>query len=257
VLTRLYRLAGSARLRFLRRRALRDALTKPELADRVCDYMRCSGTVSEYLRWAAMLMQHPEQIYPNVNVTLIDSLLRLEADKSDSMRIRSLAASVLSGRTTAPGAAECKALAPLLILRFGDKRSLPLLKRCFDDDKSPASPPVLRAAALVYSSYGDKEFIQVRRSASRLMRNHLADVVKLIERIRKSTDVPVRYKARLRPRYDSVAGAHYLDVRTLLTVRLLHMAKASRVARWVTDWKANILTQPISSYDRRLVGRLL
>ena len=67
VLKRLYRLAGFAHLRFLRRRALRDVLANPELADRVCDYMRCSGTVLEYLRWADLLMQAPEQIYPDVN----------------------------------------------------------------------------------------------------------------------------------------------------------------------------------------------
>jgi len=54
ILKRLYRLAGFARLRFFRRRALRDVLAKPELAHRVCDYMRCSGSVDEYLRWAEL-----------------------------------------------------------------------------------------------------------------------------------------------------------------------------------------------------------
>ena len=256
VLKRLYRLAGFARLRFLRRRALRDVLANPDLADRVCDYMRCSGTVLEYLRWANMLMQEQEQIYPDVNVALTEGLLRLEADRFESRKIRSLAAVFLSGKSNVPGAAECKTLAPLLILRFGDKRSLPLLKRCFNDDKSPVSAPLLRAAAVVYSSYGDTEFGQVRRSASRLMRNHLADVVRLVERLRKSTDVPMRYRARLRPRYDSVARMHYVDMRALLTVRLLRLAKAPRVAKWVSDWKTDVLSQPISAYDRRLVGRL-
>jgi hypothetical protein len=90
VLRRLYRLAGIARLRFLRRRAFRDVLANPELADRVCDYMRCSGTVLEYLRWAEMLMQEEEQIYPDVNVVLAEGLLRLEADKIESSKIRLL-----------------------------------------------------------------------------------------------------------------------------------------------------------------------
>ena len=256
-LKRLYRLAGFARLRFLRRRALRDVLANPELADKVCDYMRCSGTVLEYLKWAGTLMQEEEQIYPDVNVALTEGLLRLEADRFESRKIRFLAAEFLSGKSNVPGAAECKTLAPLLVLRFGDKRSLPLLKRCFDDDKSPVSAPLLRAAAVVYSSYGNSEFGEVRRAASRLMRNHLADVVRLVERIRKYTDVPPRYKARLKPRYDSVAGMQYVDMRALLTVRLLRLAKAPRVIRWVADWKTNVLSQPISAYDRRLVGRLL
>lgn len=57
--------------------------------------------------------------------------------------------------------------------------------RCFDDDKIAVSVPLLRAAAVVYASYGDSEFRVVRKSASRLLRNSLADVVKLIERIQK------------------------------------------------------------------------
>lgn len=257
VLRRLYRLAGFARLRFLRRRALRDVLGDPGLADRVCDYIRRSGTVLEYLRWGDMLMQEEEQIYPDVNVALTEGLLRLEADRFEASKIRSLAAAFLSGKKNLPGAAECKTVAPLLVLRFGDKRSLPLLKRCFDDEKSAVLAPLVRAAAVVYSSYGDTEFGGVRRSASRLMRNHLADVVRLVERIRKYTDVPVRYKARLRLRYDPVAGTQYVDMRALLTVRLLKLARSARVIRWVSDWKTDVLTQPISAYDRWLVNRLL
>jgi hypothetical protein len=257
VLRRLYRLAGIARLRFLRQRALRDVLANPELAERVCDYTRCSGTVLEYLKWADLLGLQEEQIYPNVNVALTESLLRLEADRVESSKIRSRAGRFLSGKSKILGAAECRAVAPLLVLRFGDKRSLPLLKRCFDSDKPTASAQLLRAAAVVYSSYGDKEFAEVRRSASRLMSNHLADVVRLVERIRKYSDVPVRYKARLKPRYDSVSGRPYLDMRALLTVRLLHLAKAPRVIKWVADWKADVLRQSISAYDRRLVNRLV
>ncbi|MFZ0912674.1 MAG: RNA-directed DNA polymerase [Candidatus Korobacteraceae bacterium] len=257
VLKRIYRLAGFARLRFLRRRALRDILANPTLADRVCDYMRCSGTVLEYLRWADMLMQEEEQIYPDVNVALMESLLRLEGNRFEARQIRSRATAFLSGKSNVPGAAECKTVAPLLILRFGDRRSLPMLRRCFDEDKSVTSAPLLRAAAMVYSSYGDREFREVRRSASRLLRNHLADVVKLVERIRQYPEVPLRYKARLKPRYDSVARMQYVDMRALLTVRLLQLARAPRVITWVADWKTNVFSQSISAYDRRLISRLL
>jgi hypothetical protein len=89
------------------------------------------------------------------------------------------------------------------------------------------------------------------------MRNELATVVKLIERIRKYDDVPVRYKARLKPRYDSVSGTKYVDLRALLTVRLLRLASSARVARWISTWKAGILAQSISPFDKRLVRKLL
>jgi hypothetical protein len=235
VLKRIYRLAGGAKLRFLRRRARQDMLSDPESAERICAYMRCSGSVREYLAWFRLVMGHPEQIYPDVNVVLGESLLRLEADQVEAASIRLIATSFLTGKRRVPGAGECKALAPLLILRFGDKRSLPLLRRSFADQKSVPVAQLLRAAAIVFSSYGGTEFGVVRRAASRLLRNHLADVVRLVERIRGYTDVPVRYGVRLKLRYDAVAGASFVDMRALLTVRLLHLSTAPRVAKWVAD----------------------
>jgi hypothetical protein len=257
VLKRLYRLAGFCGLRFLRQRALQDVLASPESAERVCAYMRCSGTAQEYLRWADSLMQHDEQIYGDVNVSLVESLLRLEPNKFASAKVRFLAARLLSARSGISGESECRALAPLLVLRFADRRSLPLLKRCFNDDKAMVSAPLLRSAAVVYLSYGDREFATARRSAARLMRNHLAEVIRLIERIREYTDVPVRYKARLKTKFDSVARTHYADMRALLTVRLLALSKKRQVLRWVSNWKAQMLTEPISAFDRRLIRRLL
>ena len=89
------------------------------------------------------------------------------------------------------------------------------------------------------------------------MRNELSTVVKLIERIRKYDDVPVRYKSRLRSRFDPVAGIKYVDARALLTVRLLQLAKSARVAKWVSKWKANILADSVSTFDIALVRRLI
>ncbi len=257
ILMRIYKLAGGSKLRFLRRRALRDVLSTPKSADRVCGYMRCSGNVTEYLAWFHLVTGHAEQIYPDVNVALVESLLRLEPDQAETASIRVIASSFLSGKNRLPGAADCMALAPLLILRFGDRRSLPLLRRCFADQKSPPSAHLLRAAAIVYSSYGGTEFGEVRRAASRLLRNHLADVVRLIERIREYTDVPIRYRTRLELRYDAVAGASFLDMRALLTVRLLHLSRAPKVVKWVADWKAKTLSAAISQYDHDLLKRLL
>jgi hypothetical protein len=257
VLKRLYRLAGLSRLRFLRRRATRDMLDDPSLAERICHYMRASGSVLEYLAWADRVMKLEEQVYPDINVRITEVMLRLEANIYESSRIRSLAVGFLMGKGTTAASAECTALAPLLILRFGDKRSLPPLKRGFGDEKAAVSAPVLRAAAIVYASYGDQEFTTVRRCASRLMRNHLADVVRLIDRIRGYTDVPQRYRARLKPRVDSLTGVPYFDMRALLTVRLLKLGKKAAVAKWVSDWKRAASRDPVSAYDIQLLRKLL
>ncbi len=49
----------------------------------------------------------------------------------------------------------------------------------------------------------------------------------------------------------------FVDMRALLTVRLLHLAKAKNVAKWVSDWKSKSLSQPLSAYDRQLIKKLL
>jgi hypothetical protein len=257
VLRRLYRLAGSAGLRFLHRRATDDLLSNPSLADRICDYMRCSSTVDEYLDWAEAVMSKPEQIYPDVNVHIVESLLRVEADTVQARRVRQLAIALLTGKADIPVAGDCKAVAPLLILRFGDRRSLPLLIRCFGEEKRTQEPHVLRSAAIVYSSYGTSDLSYVRKAASRLLRNHLADVVRLLDRIRGYTDVPQRYRARVELRYDSVARAQYVDMRALLTVRLLQLSRAPKVTNWVSAWKRRALAELISQYDRELINRLI
>jgi hypothetical protein len=257
VLRRLYRLAGNARLRLLRRRATGDLLSNPSLSDRISDYMRCSGTVDEYLDWAENVIGNPEQIYPDVDVQVIESLLRIEADADQSRRIRRIAIALLKGKMKIPGTRDCRAIAPLLILRFGDRRSLPLLMRCFGEERPTPEPHVLRSAAIVYSSYGTSDLSHVRKAASRLLRNHLADVVRLVEKIRGYTDVPQRYKARVDLRYDSVARTKYVDMRALLTVRLLQLSRAPKVRNWVGAWKQRALAERISTYDRSLIKRLI
>jgi hypothetical protein len=257
ILRRLYRLAGVARARFLRRRASSDLLKNPGLADRVGDYIRASGTPLEYINFSAAVASHPEQVYPDVDLALTEGLLRLEGDRFVSAQLRASAAALLSGRSVPSKLQMSRMLAPLLLLRFGDRRSLPPLRRSFDDEKSSPPLPLLRSSAIVYASYGIPEFQAVRRAAAKLMRNELATAVKLIERIRRYNNVPIRYKSRLKPRFDSVSATLYVDVRSLVTVRLLKLSASAAVARWVSDWKISVLTKPISAYDKALVRRLL
>jgi hypothetical protein len=254
VLKRLYRLAGTANARFLRRRALKDVLSDPGLAERVCDYMRTSGSEAEYLNFVVNLMNADEQIYADVNVAAVEAFLRVEASGLVARRIRSLAVSLLQGKFVVPGAEECMAIAPLLILRFGDRRFLALLEGSLAGQKV-SSALVLRSSAM--ASYGIKEFSAVRRAAGRLLRNPLASVVLLIERIREYDEVPGRYRNRLALRFDSVQKIKYIDMRCLLTARLLSLNRTEAVQLWLRDWKHQTLASSISSYDRTLLSRML
>jgi len=103
-------------------------------------------------------MANEAQIYPDVDLAVTECSLRIEVDVFVARNIRSIATALLSAKKIPLGTSQCAPLAPLLILRFGDRRSLPLLQRCFDDEKITVSLPLLRAAAVTYASYGDSEF---------------------------------------------------------------------------------------------------
>jgi hypothetical protein len=257
VLKRFYRLAALARTKFLHGRAIGDILSNPELTRRVADYMRCTSKVSDYLQFVKQVWSHPEQVYPDVNIALVESLLRLEPNKRQKKLIRALAAQLLKTNSNLIGHYECAAVAPLLICRYGDRRSLPSLKTCFEHkiDRLPAA--VIRSAAVVYLSYGLREFRAVRKLSARLFRNNLSEVIRLVERILEYDEVPGSYKARLTLRHDSLLRKDYFDMRSLLAARLLAFNGNRDVRSWLKTKKRDLLRNRISSFDKRLIGDLL
>jgi hypothetical protein len=112
ILKRLYRVAGLAGARQFRRRAHRDIMSDPSMTDRICDYMRCTGTVDEYLAFATSLMNAPEQIYPDVNRVVVESLLRLEPSTQNKASLRRLAVKLLKRQLLIVGADDCAVIAP-------------------------------------------------------------------------------------------------------------------------------------------------
>src|SRR6266566_2658022 len=94
---RIYRVAGLIRARFLRRRAARDLLENPSLAVRISDYMRCSGSVREYLDFVRVVLAHKRQIHDDVALVFVESLLRLEARGAQARLLARNAENLLNG----------------------------------------------------------------------------------------------------------------------------------------------------------------
>ena len=257
VLKRFYLYGGLTRAKFLRDRAISDLIYNPDLADRISAYMRCSGSVRNYLKFFKAVVGHQEQVYESVTLVLTESLLRLEPGEQSSKILRRTAKKLISGKHSLSDLPRVVAIAPLILLRYGDRRSNPLLKSCIEGRKLRRDPQVVRSVSIVYASNGPKEFSALRRVASRLLRNNLAEMVRLVERIKKYENVPVRYKARLFRRLDPVVGKEYVDMRTLLTARLLRLNRKKEVQNWLRDWKKQVLKDKISDYDKQLVRRLL
>lgn len=257
ILSRLYRYAAIGRSRTFRRRAVRDALTYPKLTRRIADYMRATGSVSEYLDFMSSLSGHEEQVYPDVNLTLVEGTLRLEPSKSEALHLRILATNILSGAWKHRGRDLCMQVAPLLLLRFADGRSMARLRTIVNSRAVCMSMPVIRASAIVYASCGGTQFQDIRRSASKMWINPLADIVRLIERIRGYTEVPGSYAQRLNSCFDSVLGCPYVDMRSVLAARLLTLNTKSPVRKWLSQKIDSLSKAGVSEYERRMLTRLL
>jgi hypothetical protein len=184
-------------------------------------------------------------------------LLRLEASVPEASKIRQIASWLLEGRLKIVGATECSTLAPLLILRFGDRRSLPLLRKVFEEEMEIFTPDTVRACAIVYASFGSSEFDSVHKAAGRMMRNPLANLVKMVEGIMAYREVPDRWKARFQLHWDSVRGQKFVDMRGLIAARLLALNDRPAVREWLKTRKEEFLKADISAYDRILLDRLL
>jgi hypothetical protein len=256
VLKRFYRLAALARTKLLQGRALDDILTKPELTRRVADYMRCTSTVPDYLQFVQSVWAHPEQVYPDVNIALVESLLRLEPNNRQKTLIRSLAVQFLKKNNGLVGHYECAAVAPLLLFRFGDRRSLPSLRTCFEQKVDTFPTAVIRSAAVVYLGYGLREFRAVRKLSAKLFRNNLSEIIRLVERIMGYSEVPGSYKARLTLRYDSLLRKNYFDTRSVLAARLLAFNGSRNVKGWLRTKKRDLMRSKISSFDKQLISNL-
>ncbi|OGQ96507.1 MAG: hypothetical protein A2521_09490 [Deltaproteobacteria bacterium RIFOXYD12_FULL_57_12] len=258
VLKRFYRYAGIFGTRFLQKRALQDILKEPTLAERVADYMRVTSNAGQYVEFLQGLWQHEEQVYPDVNRELAEGLLKLEPSSDEARTIREIASGLLSGKyKKIPGAERCAALAPLLILRYGDRRSLPLLKRHLNNLEGLALPAIAKAVVAVYVSYGDLEYRAAVDAASKLRDNYLAHFFRMLDISMQYSTVPDRFIIRREPVYDIVAGKKRIDMRKLLVLRLLRLNKKIGVRNWVRDTRDRMIKQDISDFDKGLVAKLL
>jgi hypothetical protein len=258
ILKRSYLSAGRTGSRIFRSLAVRHILTYPTLAARIADYMRWTGTAQEYLRFIQTIWVHDEQIHEDVNLVLAESLLRLEAFGRDARQARQMGNSLLRRRGgPLVGKQMCSLVGPLIIIRFGDRRSLRSLRALLTSGES-LPEGLMRAVAVTYASDGLAEFQQVRRITARLWTHRLSDVVRLAERIRQYRKIPDRFKLKYTLSFDSSTGRRFVDLRNLLAVRLLYLNQNTAVRKWLNAERQKLLAQPqLSHFDRSLVVRLI
>ncbi|MEQ8667461.1 MAG: RNA-directed DNA polymerase [Rhodospirillales bacterium] len=258
ILSRFYRLAGISKSRRLRRRALNDIVRYPRLAIRILDYIRCTGSSKEYLDFCQTLWAHPEQLYADVNRFAFEGIIRLALQPNERSEVRKLARSFITGRQKIIGADECAAIAPLLLLKFGDARSLSTIEKVVMSNEMVDTHELFRCAAIVYCSFGIKRFRQVRRQVAKLPKNNLSEIVRLIEAIQEYKDVPDRFKPRVSLRLDTMSNSKWLDLQSLITLRLLLLNDRKRVRDWVAKIRDESASNDlVPTHERISIQRLL
>ena len=261
VLKRFYLSAGRLGVRALRYRALRDVLQEASLASRVSDYMRTILSPKDYVDFVFQVWKAPEQIYPDINIVFAEGLLRVEATSTEASRIRQVAKDLLDDRkifglSHFPGRPGCKAIAPLLILRFGDRRAIPLLRR-FVSSLEALQAPVGKSVAVVYAAYGDEAYREVVIAASKLRDNYLSDFLVMLGEAINYKSVPERFKVRRTPNFDAVSERKWIDMRKILVLKLLRLNKNPAVSQWLIDACTWMKRQAISDFDVKLVDKIL
>jgi hypothetical protein len=236
---------------------VRDILREPVLAGRVADYVRVTGSAKQYLNFVRRLWSHEEQVYPDVSLVLAEGLLRLEPDRPEAGMIRNVASGLLSRKYNFPGWENCAAIAPLLILRFGDRRSLPLLERLVGNLEDGHYHAITKAVVVVYASFGVAEYNKAKGAISRLRDNYLAHMFRMLDACVTYETVPERFKIRREPLFDFVACMKRVDMRKLLVLRLLQLNERTAVGSWIRETKKWMMKQDISDFDKRMVAKLL
>jgi hypothetical protein len=253
---RVYRLAGLIKARFLRPYAARELLNTPTIAGRIADYMRCSGSATEYISFVRRILVHREQVHEDVEFVLIESLLRLEVRGSHAKALSGLASDVLNDVASWKKNQFFANPGCLLLIRFAGRRSKRSLGHFFSEGKIARPAQLIRASAIAYSTFGSSEFSEVRKAAAQLLNNPLALMVRMVKRIQALPDVPNRFKNRLTLRFDSVAGKRYLDMRTLVAAKLLKLNKRKTIRAWLRQWGNEAKRKHISKFDRDLIKAL-
>ncbi len=254
---RYYTLAGLTKAKFLRARASRDLLSTPTLTERIADYMRCSGSIKEYVNFVQRIRTHKDQVHEDVEYILIESLLRLEATGARARYLSQVGFDILDEVVSSKRSPFFAAPACLLAMRFGGRQSRVPLRKFFTERGWGKHTQLIRSSAIAYSTYGRPEFLEVRRAAAFLLNNPLALMVRMVRKIQSLDQVPGAFKARLNLRRDPVSGRFYLDMRTYTAARLLKLNNRKAVHLWLLQWARQMLMQRTSNFDRRLIKKLI
>jgi hypothetical protein len=257
ILKRFYRLFARANDRRFRKRAIRDVLDVPELVQRVVEYVRYTGSGQEYFSFVMSLIEHDEMVYEDLPYFAISGLLQEHLERPHHIAARDLGRRLIVGTQRNCSAVHVRALGPLLLLRFGDKRALRTLESVVDKDRATSPHEVTRAAALVYASEGPENHAKVERWVAQMVHNPIALCMGLLSVIQKYQDVPAQFASRAKVSTDGITFKKFMDFRSLLSIRLLRVSSHPNVEKWLNDKRREIVRKVTEKREAALVSYLL
>jgi len=89
-----------------------------------------------------------------------------------------------------------------------------------------------------------------------MLRNHLSEMVKMLDAVEEYDEVPNRFLQRIDTKYDPVSGHVFIDMRSLITARLLGVNRRPNVKVWLAERRKHLLSKPLSPFERKLINHL-
>jgi hypothetical protein len=252
ILKRFYRLAGIAKLRFLRARALRDIRETPELAVRIASYLRVVGNCADYIAFTRKAADYYDIRTCETLQILLEGLLRLEPLGADRTLIREFVRVDVKRLAEEARQPRTKALLPLLLFRFGDRRGVRTLVKMLE--QSVQSPVLARSLSMVILAMDASKEAWIKDLASQLSSNTLSATMRFLKAVKDIKFISKILKEPLQLKRDSMSNQYYVDIRVLISLALLTTGDESAVRRGVRSiadgWRPKI-----TAFDRELLDR--
>jgi Reverse transcriptase (RNA-dependent DNA polymerase) len=256
ILMRMYRAAALTGSRRFKRRVRRDIVNHPGLCERALQYHRISSSAVEHIKLITSLLADDRLFGDDLVQMCLESLLTTEASGHDAVELRRLASELLSSRHPRSRHKICLSIAPLILFRFGDKRSLTSLKKHLHMHWESMPPIYRRSCAAVYVAMGGKaKLTEVTKLVAEKRAIDMSVFCYTLDAILSRSDVHKRMKERMQLRNAFASGVKTFDTRKTLQLRLISLNRNMQVQQWVNN-KLKSFAPQVSEFERNWWKRL-
>jgi hypothetical protein len=256
ILARVYRAAAATKSRRFKRRVKKDVVECPGLCERALQYHRVTSSATEHRRLINRILDDEAIFGDDLVQNCFESLLTTEASGGQARKLRELAIALMNGGHARSRHKICLSAAPLLVFRFGDRRSVPSLRARLHRDWDGMLPLYRRSCAAVYVAMkGRPALLEITKLVAERRTFDMSVFCLTLDALLKRKDVHQRVKDRVQLTSSFASGLKTLDTRKTLLIKLISLNQTKEVQNWVRDKVAGFAPK-VSSFERQWWKRL-